>query len=206
MDTIAQPHMSRREQKKLETHQRVIASSVALFIEKGYDGTTVDEISAAAGISKPTFFNYFPSKQSILTTLIDGTDREIIDNVKARCEATSPSSEQLRQLFASAASVIMANEAIAKILVTHGLQSYQGPETVPPIERMRTFVTTLLEKGRDQGEFDQEEVLDSQFYLTYGMYFHTIADWACNSELKLPERMATGAEFVIRKLVKDPTN
>ncbi|MCB8835744.1 TetR/AcrR family transcriptional regulator, partial [Escherichia coli] len=44
-------------------------AGVRLFIEKGFDGTTVDEVAAAAGISRRTFFHYFDSKDDILLSL-----------------------------------------------------------------------------------------------------------------------------------------
>ncbi|USI74697.1 TetR family transcriptional regulator [Sphingomonas morindae] len=40
-----------------------------LFIQKGFDGATVDEVAAAAGISRRTFFHYFESKDDILLSL-----------------------------------------------------------------------------------------------------------------------------------------
>jgi AcrR family transcriptional regulator len=37
-----------------------------LFLEKGYDGTTVDEIATAAGISRRTFFRYYETKEDVM--------------------------------------------------------------------------------------------------------------------------------------------
>ena len=49
-----------------------------LFLAKGFDATTLDEIAAAAGISRRTFFHYFKSKDDIL---LDRADR-YVDAVK----------------------------------------------------------------------------------------------------------------------------
>lgn len=58
-----------RERKRRETLRRITDAGVRLFIEKGFDGTTVDEVAGAAGISRRTFFHYFESKDDILLTL-----------------------------------------------------------------------------------------------------------------------------------------
>src|SRR5829696_3259461 len=55
-----------RERKQRETRFRIAESGLRLFMENGYDGTTVEAIAQAAGISRRTFFAYFKSKDEIL--------------------------------------------------------------------------------------------------------------------------------------------
>jgi AcrR family transcriptional regulator len=55
-----------RERKKQRTRQALIEAALRLFDEQGYEETTVDQISAAAEISRRTFFSYFPSKEDLL--------------------------------------------------------------------------------------------------------------------------------------------
>jgi AcrR family transcriptional regulator len=61
--------LSRRERKKLETHQALLTAALSLFRGKGYDATRVEEITERADVAKGTFFNYFPSKESLLGDL-----------------------------------------------------------------------------------------------------------------------------------------
>jgi AcrR family transcriptional regulator len=63
------PSVGARERKRRETLRRITDAGVCLFIEKGFDGTTVEEIAIAAGISRRTFFHYFESKDDILLSL-----------------------------------------------------------------------------------------------------------------------------------------
>ena len=55
-----------RERKRRETLQRIAQTGLDLFIAKGYEETTLDDIAAAADISRRTFFHYFKSKDEIL--------------------------------------------------------------------------------------------------------------------------------------------
>jgi AcrR family transcriptional regulator len=55
-----------RARKKAATKQAIQVQALRLFVEKGYDVTTVDEIAAAAGVSHMTFFRYFPRKEEVV--------------------------------------------------------------------------------------------------------------------------------------------
>jgi TetR/AcrR family transcriptional regulator, regulator of mycofactocin system len=55
--------MSRRPASSRADIERV---AIRLFDEQGYDEATVDDIAAAAGISRRTFFRYFPSKNDVV--------------------------------------------------------------------------------------------------------------------------------------------
>lgn len=54
-----------RQRKRLHTRESLIRVSQELFHEKGYDGTTLEEICGAVLISVPTFFSYFRSKDAL---------------------------------------------------------------------------------------------------------------------------------------------
>ena len=55
-----------RQQRRDFTAAEIAKRAIALFVERGYDDVTVDEIAVAAGISARTFFRYFPSKSDVL--------------------------------------------------------------------------------------------------------------------------------------------
>ncbi|TQF69094.1 TetR family transcriptional regulator [Rhodococcus spelaei] len=55
-----------RAAKKLETWRSLRAAAVELVSARGFDAVSVEEIAAAANVSKSTLFNYFDSKESLL--------------------------------------------------------------------------------------------------------------------------------------------
>ncbi|MGW6449255.1 TetR/AcrR family transcriptional regulator [Lentzea sp. NPDC055074] len=63
----------RRERKKQATRQALMAAAVRLFTERGYDQTSIADITDAADVSKRTFFLHFSAKEDVLLT--DSTKR-----------------------------------------------------------------------------------------------------------------------------------
>ncbi|QHN03656.1 TetR family transcriptional regulator [Granulicella sp. WH15] len=56
-----------RERKKLALRHLLTNTTIDLFLEHGFQGTSVDRISEVAGVSRRTFFYYFPAKQDVVT-------------------------------------------------------------------------------------------------------------------------------------------
>jgi AcrR family transcriptional regulator len=57
----------RSEAGRAEVRRDLVAAAVALFTERGYDDTTVDDIAAAAGVGRRTFFRYFRAKEEAVS-------------------------------------------------------------------------------------------------------------------------------------------
>ncbi|MDY6849267.1 MAG: TetR/AcrR family transcriptional regulator [Thermodesulfobacteriota bacterium] len=64
----------------------LIDTASKLFMEKGYEATTMDEIAAGAGVAKGTLYHYFASKSELLEVLKDGFEDEVMNRVRSRVE------------------------------------------------------------------------------------------------------------------------
>lgn len=62
MHSVSESATSLRELEKVETTHRITQCAQRLTDRHGLDGFTMDELAAAAGVSRRTLFNYFPSK------------------------------------------------------------------------------------------------------------------------------------------------
>jgi AcrR family transcriptional regulator len=82
--------MGRREEKKLETRQRLRAAAFTLFDKRGYDATKVEDVARAAGVSTRTAFRYFPHKADLVFADLDEGGERFIAMLRARPRSEPP--------------------------------------------------------------------------------------------------------------------
>jgi AcrR family transcriptional regulator len=73
-----------RQRKRRETRARIVGAALKLFLAHGYDATTIDEIAAAALVSKRSFFDYFPSKEEVVLAWQDAFGEALAAALAAR--------------------------------------------------------------------------------------------------------------------------
>lgn len=77
--------MPKSEKMRQASRERILGTAMALFVERGYHGTTTRDITESAGISKGLMYNYFPSKEAILAAIIELRTQSIA-SVIAQCK------------------------------------------------------------------------------------------------------------------------
>lgn len=78
------PDRSLRKIKAEAVAATIATTALDLFDQKGFENVTVDEIASASGISRRSFFRYFPTKEDIVVTGHAAFGEKIIELVKAR--------------------------------------------------------------------------------------------------------------------------
>jgi AcrR family transcriptional regulator len=63
-------HMPRREQNRLAKETRILEAALSVFAEAGYSGASMDVIARRAGVSKPTLYQYFGSKEQLFEAIM----------------------------------------------------------------------------------------------------------------------------------------
>lgn len=85
------PAQSRRDQ--------ILVVAARLFVERGFRGTSIDDLGAAVGVSGPALYRHFSSKESVLAALLVGVSEELVEGARSIREGGRPS-EVLRSLVA----------------------------------------------------------------------------------------------------------
>ncbi|WP_445395168.1 TetR family transcriptional regulator [Streptomyces sp. LE64] len=85
-----------------ERRQQLLEIGRTLFAEKGFEGTSVEEIAAKAGVSKPVVYEHFGGKEGLYAVVVDREMRRLLDGVTGSLTAGHP-----RELLEEAAFALL---------------------------------------------------------------------------------------------------
>jgi AcrR family transcriptional regulator len=177
----------RRQRRKSETLNRILAAAVQLFAERGYAETTVEDITEAADVGKGTFFNYFPTKDAVLLAVFENLRAEF-----AHYEDLIPKTRDVRSFLRKIVYDILNNPTRSQKLVRSILgKALMDPAVSQPFEaamhQARHAVTSLLQRGQDLGQV-RKDIPAAVLGRTFQQFiFGTQMLWAFSSNEDLYE-------------------
>jgi AcrR family transcriptional regulator len=162
-----------RERKKQRTRAAIQREATRLFLEQGYDATTIEQIAAAVDISPSTFFNYFPAKEDVVFW-----DR--YDPILESLISSGPPGETLGEaVFRALTQLSGALDSERELLLVRIRLVLEVPELKArawsELERSRDFLTRIFaaRTGRDPQDFELRLVA----MLILVASFEAILDW-----------------------------
>lgn len=133
-----------RELKKRRTRDALLRVALGLFTTRGYEETTVDEITAAVDVSQRTFFRYFASKEEAAFTIQDLVETRFLAELRQRPSDETPFEAMHHAVLGAWGSV---NEAIeALVPVELHLRTYRMIESTPSLLAAHLRRATELEE------------------------------------------------------------
>ena len=73
------PSIPRRQQNRLNRERAILDAALKIFAAQGYSGASMDAVAAEAGVTKPTLYSYFPSKESLFQAMMLGKRDVMLD-------------------------------------------------------------------------------------------------------------------------------
>ena len=107
----------RREQKKLETRERIRAAAADLFTRHGYGAATMREIAQRAHVALGTLFNYAEDKRDLVFLIFNEELNAVTDVALAAPRPDRPLVEQLLAVFRVHYRWLATKPALARILL-----------------------------------------------------------------------------------------
>lgn len=164
------------------TKGRIVSAAWQLFYQQGYDNTTVEEIIAASGTSKGSFYHYFEGKDALLSSLsylFDEKYEELMDRIPEDMDRFDVLMLLNRELFAMIENSI-ALDLLARLyssqLVTRGEKHLLDHNRI-----YYKLLRRIVSEGQQRGEL-RGDVTVSEVVRVYAMCERAlIYDW-CLSE------------------------
>ncbi|MBR0373230.1 MAG: TetR/AcrR family transcriptional regulator [Mogibacterium sp.] len=173
--------------EKRDTKGKITTAALALFSEKGYENTTIEDILEASGTSRGTFYHYFEGKDALfshMTIVLDEEYRKLAETIPEELDAFEKLMYIDREMFRiieNRISVDLLTRLYSTQLVTRGEKKI--------FDRNRYFyrlVRQIVEEGQRNGElrddFTVNEIVKDFSLLERGILY----DWcACDGEYGL---------------------
>jgi AcrR family transcriptional regulator len=146
----------RRELVETELLER----AADLFAERGFNGTTLQDVADTVGLTRAALYHYFDSKEALLTTLVEGiTVARVADLRAIRLDASLSAPEKLAHITRTMALNVATHAARFRLLLL--CENELPDELAARHERGRREVlkqlVDLFEEGQAAGEFTAAE-------------------------------------------------
>ncbi|MCB9764023.1 MAG: TetR/AcrR family transcriptional regulator [Alphaproteobacteria bacterium] len=155
---------------ELDVRERIIVEATRLLADQGYARTSVREITDAVGVTKPTLYYHFGSKEGLFTALVEHHTSEWLSAAERIVGGEGTVVQRLRRYVRSSFRVLDERPDVLRFLIMAFHQAGQG---APEIDSMRfhaaevNALLALLKEGVEAGELVQHDV-SSSIYLLMG--------------------------------------
>jgi len=103
----------------------ILEAATKVFLETGYTAASIDNVAAAANISKPTIYKYFSSKEELFEAIITDLSDGIESDLEKMCLKNLPPQDALRTYGKSILDVLVTPDAVAlyRLIIAEGGRS-----------------------------------------------------------------------------------
>lgn len=167
---------SRRDRKKAAVRERLYEAALHLFRTRGFDETTIEQITGAADTGKGTFFNYFPSKEHVLAAYHGEMMGGILERM-ARLPVSS-AEQAIQDALQTCGAAVEADLPIGTIIVRRMfgsevlLSADQGSE-----QRFHAWFVERLREGVASGELRTGLDVEMLVSLVTAVLSSTTLEW-----------------------------
>jgi AcrR family transcriptional regulator len=182
----------------VEAHQRerVLGIAIGVFAKRGYRGTNVSHIVAAAKIGSPSFVSLFEDKEGCFLQAYDRIIVEARERIEAAVDREEPWPERLRDAMQMLLELIEEQPLPARLVLVEAQAA--GPAALDRYEVNLQVMATLLRQGRRHSAFADELPEPLEFGIVGGLFWflqqRIAAGEATSATSLLPEVMEIAAE------------
>ena len=137
------------------TRDEILEASAQIFSQKGYHGTSMQDIALSVNLQKASIYHHVSSKQQILFELLNQALDLLSEKVEGVIEGTGSPDERLRRAICMYLSTLTANQDLASVLLLEyrSLEPRYLERHIPRRDRFEQIWRDLIKEGVDDGVF-----------------------------------------------------
>lgn len=150
-----------------KTKRKIFETSMKLFAEKGYDATSVEDITSAVGVAKGTLYYHFSSKEEIFNFLIEEGVKLLQNSVDIKTEKLDNYIDKIKAIVLIEIKIVIKYEDFITIL----LSQLYGKDAINQKCQKHVFeyidkIEKIVEEGMEKGEIKKGDpkVIASEIY------------------------------------------
>jgi len=149
------PEAGRRQRHAAETRLRLFRCALQLFAKRGFSSVTVEDITESADVGKGTFFNYFESKDHVLSVMAEIQLGKVREALSAAEKGKQTIFSVLHRLARRLVEEPGRSPSLARAFISSFLTS-EGVRTViaSNLREGRRMIAQIVAAGQERGEID----------------------------------------------------
>jgi AcrR family transcriptional regulator len=139
-----------RERKRQLTLDRIAETGLKLFMEHGYEATTLDAIAAASGISRRTFFHYLKSKEDVLLEHESGKFLHVLRPTFLKQSPKQSPIDAARKTFLALASTYQTEESVIADRILRSIETLRLRKEALLVQMEQVLAEAMYELWPDE--------------------------------------------------------
>lgn len=165
---------NRRERKKLEAKERIIAAALQMFFQRGFQDTTVAQIMVEADLGTGTFYNYFQSKEELVRYCLSTKVTEAMLAIKQLQQNQQSYAAKLAEIIYTISLIFVESKPLLGLFMQLRQTNLEVPGLPSHNLLFRDVLTEVFRQGQEQGEFKQDIPAEVVSELIFGILQSTV--------------------------------
>ena len=131
------------------TREDILQAAAQVFRQKGFHGSSMEDIAKAVNLQKPSLYHHVSSKQEILLALLDRALELLLERISAISQQDISPDEKLRQMIRAYLQILAENTDLSAVLLFEhrSLERRQHARHVPNRDKFEALWRSVLEEG-----------------------------------------------------------
>jgi len=201
--TAADPPATRRARKKERTREQIYTAAMRLFLERGYDAVTIDDVCEAADVARGTFFLHFATKDALLGEY----GRQALSELALLvAESTDGAAATLARALQFLAERSGRHADVVRLVVREtALSPTAVVETTAAGRELTDLFASIIRRGQRAGELRRSVDATLAGAVLASAYLAIAGEWARRSDSPDLAVLVRGAvDLILRGLERRP--